>query len=688
MRRKFYSNVVKYRKPVMALFALLAVCSALLYPKVFVDYEIINYLPKESPSTMALDLMGKEFGGAIPNVRVMIRDVDRKEALSYKKKLEAIDGVRSVMWIDSMLPLEMPLEMFPKSMLEAYYKDGNALFNVTVDSEKQLDAIPKMYELIGENNLMTGNAVITVVATINTVKEIVIITIIAILFLFFVLIMTTTSWVEPFIIMLGLGMGVIINSGTNIIFGKISFVTNSAGMILQMAVALDYSVFLIHRFSECKKEGDPEEAMVNALTLSSSSILSSGLTTVIGFLALAFMKFLLGADLGLALSKGVAISLVTTLVFMPGVILSTYKWMEKTQHRRFVPSFRKFGRFVSRVTIPLMIVFVLAIVPSFIGSVRNEFWYGGSRIYGPETRVGSDEAKLNKIFGESDNYVIMVPRGDNASEYALVRDLQADPRVSAVLSPISVLGPALPAEILPDPIISQLRSENYDRMVLTVAMPSESPETFEFIEEVKKTAAKYYGDQYYLAGMGISNYDLRTVVTGDMMKVNLIAILAVFVVLILTMQNLLLPVILVITIETAIWINMSISVLTGSPLYYIAYLIVSSVQLGATVDYAILFTQRYRENRKDLGIEPRECVVHTISDTTVSILTSALAVSVMGFLLAFFSSQGIIAQVGLLLGRGTLCSLFAVLFVLPGFLMLFDRFVTRSYHFRRGKEII
>ena len=690
MKRAFYSKVVRYRKIIMVAFAVITVMSAMMYPKIYVDYDIINYLPQKSPSIVAMNLMKKEFDGDIPNVRIMLRDVDKKEALDYKRKIEAVDGVKSVMWIDTMMPADMPLEMYPKSMLDAYYKDGNALFNVTVDSDKQLDTIPQLYDVIGEDNLMTGNAVITVVATVNTVKEVVLITIIAILFLLFVLAVTTPSWAEPFIVLFGLGVGVIINSGTNLIFGKISFVTNATGVVLQMAVALDYSVFLIHRFEECRKNAEPEEAMVDALVLSSSSIISSGLTTVIGFLALATMRFLLGADLGVALSKGVAISLVTTLVFMPGVILGTYKWIEKTKHRRLIPSFEKFGKLVCRVTMPMMIVFVLLVIPSFIGSINNEFWYGGSRIYGPDTRVGADEIKLNEAFGDSDTYVLMVPRGEKSKEYALVRDLEADKRITSVLASVSVVGPALPGDILPDTLTDQFRSDRYERMVISVAVPTESEETFKLIEDIYKTCDKYYPGEYHLTGTGICYYDLKNVITGDRLKVNLIAIFAVFVVLLFTMKNLLLPAILVMTIETAIWINLSMSYVTGSPLYFISYLIISSVQLGATVDYAILFTQRYRENRNMNGLSPRESVVRTLTDNTAAILTSATAVSVMGFLMWVFSSQGMVSQEGLLLGRGTLCSLFAVLFVLPGFLMTFDSIVIRSFgsgnHSGRGKK--
>ena len=512
------------------------------------------------------------------------------------------------------------------------------------------------------------------------------ITVIAILFLIFVLAVTTTSWVEPAVVMIGLGVAVVINAGTNLVFGKISFVTNSAGMILQMAVSLDYSVFLIHRFSECKETADPETAMLNALKLSTSSILSSGLTTVIGFLALAFMKFLIGADLGMALSKGVAISLVTSLIFMPGVILATYKWMEKTQHRDFMPSFRGLGRLVCRVTLPLMIAFVLIIVPSYLASSQNNYLYGASKIYGTDTRIGSDTEKLVEVFGENDNYVLMVPRGDRTSENALIREIEAMPDVSSVLSIEKLMGLALPGEMLPEDLTAQLQSENYDRIVITASVPVDGDKAFALIDEIYTACDRYYPGEYYLAGTGVSTYDLKRVVSGDLVKVNFIAIFSVFLVLLLTMKNLLLPVILVLTIETAIWVNMSITHFTGASMFYIAYLIISSIQLGATVDYAILFTERYKENRLKLGIPPRECVVTTISDTAVSILTSATAVSVMGFLLAAFSSQRIIGQIGLLLGRGTICSLLAVLFVLPGFLMFFDKYVLRTFSLKRRQK--
>jgi len=678
MKKRFYSGVIRYRRAIMLLFAVITAVSAFMIPKVKVNYDLADYLPQEYISTKSISFMKSEFGD-MPNARVVLRDVSQKEVLDYKARLEALDGVESVTWLDSVMPASIPADVLPEGITDVFYKGGNALLILTVNEDKQYQTIPEIYDLIGEDNQLSGNAVTTVVAAENTVSEGIVITIAAILIMLLVLTVTTTSWLEPLVIMFGLIVAVIINTGTNLIFGSVSFLTSATGMLLQIAVALDYSVFLIHRFESCRSGNtDPEEAMAEALTLSSSSIVSSGLTTIIGFLALATMKFLIGKDLGLALSKGVAICLITTLVFMPGVILGTYRLMEKTRHRRLVPSFDKFGRFVLRVTVPLMIVFAVLVIPSYILSERNTFWYGGSHMYGPETREGGDRLKIAKAFGDIDSYVIMVPRGDTAGEIKMIEELREDERITMILSAESFMGLSLPSDVLPESLIGQLQSDDYDRLVLTVAEPPEGDETFELVADICDVADKYYPGSYYLTGSGVINYDLRSVVTSDRQRVNLIAILAVFLILIVTMHSLLFPVILVLVIESAIWFNLSISFVSGSTLFYISFLIISSVQLGATVDYAILFAQRYRENRIVHDIPPKESILKTVNDNTASIMTSALALSIIGFLLAAFSSHGMIAQLGLLLGRGTLCSLFAVLFVLPGLLMTFDRYLIRK----------
>lgn len=302
--KKIYHGITARPKLVIVIFILLAVCGAVSRGLVSVNYDMNDYLPEDSRSTVSLDMMNEEFDGGIPNARVMISDVNIPQALEYKDRIEAVEGVSDVMWLDDSIDMTTPLEMQDKDVVENYYKDNTALYSVTIDEDDILTAIPAVREIIGEDNAMEGSAVSTEVATVSTVSEISKITAIAIVFVLFVLILTTTSWAEPVIILIGLGVAILINMGSNIIFGEISFVSNAAGAILQLAVLLDYTVFLMHRFEESRKSfSDPRTAMVDALCKSTSSILSSGLTTVIGFAALCLMRFRIGPDLGLVLQR-------------------------------------------------------------------------------------------------------------------------------------------------------------------------------------------------------------------------------------------------------------------------------------------------------------------------------------------------------------------------------------------------
>ncbi|MGN1472493.1 MAG: RND family transporter [Eubacteriales bacterium] len=647
-----------------------------------------DYLPEDTHSTLSLDLMNEEFDGGIPNARVMIKNVSIAEALEYKEKLKNCEGVTDVIWLDDTVNVYQPLEMADADIVETYYKDHTALFTVTVDEDDTVATVDRIRALIGENNAMTGDAVSTAIATTGTVNEIRIITIFAVLFVLLVLLITTTSWLEPLVVLLGLGVAIMINSGSNLIFGEISFVTNAAGAILQLAVSLDYSVFLLHRYEECLLQNpDRRGAMVDALCKSTSSIASSGLTTVIGFLALVFMRFGIGPDLGLALAKGVAISLITVFVFMPALILSVYPLIQKTHHKKLMPEFKRFGRFVSRIMIPMALVFIVVAVPSYMASNSNSYYYGSSKIYGSDTQYGQDTAAIEETFGKNDTYVLMVPNGNVKAEQSLSVALHGIPEITSILSYVDTVGAEIPKEYLDADMLSQLVSDNYNRFVLSVESDYEGEETFNLVERIRQTADTYYPGAYYLAGKGVSTYDLMDTITADMLKVNLIAIGAVFVILLLTMKSITLPVILVFAIEAAIWINIGIPYFADAAVQYIAYLIISSIQLGATVDYAILFTDRYLEHRQTMP--KKQAIVETVSAVTTSVLTSGTVLSVVGFLLSDLSSHGILSQLGLFLGRGTLLSMTSVFFVLPGLLYLFDGLIqktTMKLHFYNPRK--
>lgn len=681
--KKFYMSLVNHRKTMVMIFTMVFVVCLLLGNLVKVNYDINDYLPESSPSTVSLELMQEEFDGGIPNARIMISDVTIPEALEYKEKLEAVDGVTAVTWLDDVVSIFVPLSTLDTDTLETYYKDNNALFTVTIEEDRRIEAVSSIRELIGEDNAMTGSAVSTAISTTETVLEINKISIFTVLFVLVVLVMTTNSWMEPLIVLIGLGLAIVINNGTNLIFGEISFVTNAAGSILQLAVSLDYSVFLLHRFEECRQENpDVKAAMTEALCKSTSSILSSGLTTVIGFLALVLMQFRLGPDLGLALAKGVAISLITVFVFMPSFILLTYKWLDKTRHKDLLPKFDLFGKIVKKVTIPMVCIFVILIIPAYLASNANDYYYGSSNIFGNETQLGSDTAVIESVFGKSDTYVLMVPAGDTATETELSQELNNLPQVTSIISYVDLAGAEIPLEYLDENTLSQLISKNYSRMVLSVDVPYEGEETFALVEQVRNIAQKYYSDTYYLAGEGVSTYDLMETVTNDMVKVNLMAIAAVFIVLLLSLRSISLPIVLVLSIETAIWINLSIPYFMDTTIFYIAYLIISSIQLGATVDYAILMTDQYKENREMMN--KKAAVIQTISDVTVSILTSGSVLTVVGLLLGYITTNQLLGQLGIFIGRGAILSLIIVLFVLPGLLYLFDPLIIRK---RKIKQI-
>ena len=676
----FFAAVVRRRRRVLAVYAAATVLCALLSLFVSVNYDINDYLPPASPSTVAIEVMEDAFGGGIPNVRAMVRDVTIPEALAYKQQIARIEGVTSVTWLDDAAEVTVPLEMQDPDTVAAYYKDGAALFTITVADDLRAEAVAAIDALLGEAGALTGSAVSTAAATNSTVVEVAKIAAVAVLYVFFILGLTTASWAEPVLIMLGMAAAILINNGTNLIFGEISFVTSAAGSILQLAVSLDYSVFLIHRFAEVRAArpgAGPGDCMVEALTKSASSILSSGLTTVIGFAALVLMQFQIGPDLGLALAKGVAFSLLTVFTFVPALVVTALPWMDKTHHKPLLPSFTGFGRLVSRIMLPMVAVLAVIMVPSYLASNANAYYYGAGHMFAADTEVGRDTEAIEAVFGQSDTYVLLVPAGDTATQSELSAALRALPQVTGIISYVDTAGSEIPPGFLDDATLAQLVSGDTTRMVLSVAADYEGDAAFALVEQVRAIAQQYYPDSWYLAGQGVSTYDLMDTITGDMAMVNFVAIAAVFLVLLLLERSLILPIVLVLCIETAIWFNLALPYFTGTVVFYIAYLIISSVQLGATVDYAILFSDRYREYRQTLDKKP--AIVATVATVTTSVLTTGSGLAVVGFLMGAISSNQLLAQLGNFLGVGSLASLTIVLLALPGILYLIDPLIVHPH---------
>lgn len=675
----FFRQIIKHKKTVIFTFGLSLVLCFICSKFVSVNYDMNDYLPDDSKSTISLDIMEDEFEGGIPNARVMVSNITIPEALEIKDKLLNIDGVQDVTWLDDVVNITEPIETLDRETVQDYYKDEAALFTVTVDQNKRIEAVNEIRNLIGDDNAMAGSVVNTVVATEATSKEVSKIILFIIPICLIVLAITTTSWFEPILFMLTIGVAIMLNQGTNLLFGEISFVTNAAGNVLQLAVSMDYAIFLLHKFTEFRLQGlEPEEAMVQASVKSVGSIFSSGITTVIGFAALILMRFKIGPDMGIVMAKAIALSLVTVIILLPVLTMYCYKIIDKTEHKLLIPKFDKFANCVRKIMIPLVIIFLIVMVPSYLAQTKNTFDYGSSKIFDESTKLGSDTKIIEDTFGKSNSLVIMVQKGDFATEKELSNELKEIEQVSSIISYVDNAGVEIPTQYVDESILSKLISEKYSRMVINVKMDYEGEESFKIIEQIKDIVSEYYGDDYYLAGESVSTYDLMDVITSDNIRVNLIAIGAVFLVLLIAFKSILLPLILVLAIETAIWINLGIPYFIGSSLHYIAYLIISTVQLGATVDYAILLSNTYVDNRR-IYLK-KEALLKTISSVTLAILTSATILTIAGLLLGIISTHGIIKQLGILIARGTVLSTIIVLFVVPGLLYVFDKPIQKTMY--------
>ncbi|MDR2197647.1 MAG: MMPL family transporter [Coriobacteriales bacterium] len=663
--------IVNHRKAIIVVFVVLTLVCAPLALLVKVNYNLIDYLPAAAPSTTAIELMGQEFDEPIPNAEVMINDVTLLEAQEWKERLAAVPGVSSVGWLDDVIDLKQPLALADQATIENFFKDNTARYNLVLTES----AVPLVEELIGPDNALAGEAPSTVAvqgAAVNEVTGAFAILIPAIIIL---LALFTSSWIEPFLLLVTIGVSIVINMGTNFVFGEISFITNSVSPILQLAVSLDYAIFLLHAFADQRKvHADAKDAMRSAVRISFSTIASSGATTLFGFLALAFMAFLIGADLGINLAKGIIFSFITSMIFLPALTLGLYKVMDRTTHRPLMPSFRGVHKVLLKLAIPVTILVMLALVPSYLGQSRTAFLYG-TESAGSGTRAALDAEKISEEFGTSTPVIVLVPRGDVARETELGQALLELDHVTGLMSYASTVGAELPPVLLEREVIGQFYSKDYARLIVYTDTATEGATAFDTVERISETTQRFYPENSYLLGRSATLYDMMHVVQSDNTRINLIAIAAIFLVLLIAFRSLILPFILLVTIESAIWINLAIPYFADTSINYIGYLVLSTVQLGATVDYAILLTSTYMRFRKD---RPKgQAVREALGTSFKSILVSATVLSLAGFTLFFSSSNAIVQDIGQLLGRGTLLSFLMVVIFLPALLLLFDPLIKR-----------
>lgn len=676
MIEKLSRFVVKNRNKIGVCFIVAIIVSLLLIPMVRINYDLSEYVPNSERAKRGLNIVDEEFGMQC-FARVMVNNVSLVEAKEYKDKIEKIDGVDMVLWLDDEVDIYRPVEFISEDVLADYYKDGSALFEVMFDedeySSKTNKAVEEIKNILPEDSNLIGSAVDTKSAQDTVQSEVSKVMVILVPVVIIILILTTDSYISPLLFMAVIGTSIFLNMGTNVFLKHVSFLTYSIVAALQLAVSMDYSVFLLHEF-ETEDKSNLEEAMVRTLTKSCVSILSSATTTIAGFLALVFMGFTIGKDMGLVFAKGIVFSLLSVIFFMPCLILKFYPYVEKTRHKSFVPNFNKFAKLMTRISYLLIAVVLIIAIPSYIAQKQNVFLYGSSSFGGGEgTKVYEDEKKIVEKFGRSNPMIILVPTGDYISEKEMVSEIEDLDVVRKVQSLANLVGEGIPDSFVPVDNYQKFRTENYSRVLIYLRTSSESDLAFESVEKIEKITQKYYGDNYEITGVIPITMNIKEVVNADYNIVNLLSIGLVMIILLLTFKSIALPILLTLVIECGIFINMAIPYYVGDSMMFLGYLIVSSIQLGATIDYAILYTNNYLTFRKTKA--KRTASQMAVDKSLPSIITSGGILVCAAYLIKWCSTINAVSEIGNLIGRGTLLSMFLVIFFLPHVLVLFDKII-------------
>ena len=672
--------IIKKQKWIESVFAAGCLFSLIAMLFVNVNYDLTEYLPDTARSHIGLDQMEAAFGYP-GTARVMLKDVSLYEAKQYKDRLEAVDGVDQILWCDSTVNIYAGEDFIDVESIEDYYKDGCAVMDVTFDegdtSAKTAQAIEQMQAITGEKGYYVGMAVQTKSLTENVESEMSLILTVAVIMIFAVLCITTNAWSEPFLFLLVMGVAILLNRGTNIFIGTVSFLTDNVAMVLQLATSMDYSIFLLDAFSREREGGlSEEEAMVRAVDDAINSIFASSLTTVVGFLALVSMKFTIGFDMGLVLAKGIVFSLLTVVFFMPAMILKFASMNERTRHRRFLPDFQGLSRRIYKARYASLALMLLLVPPAYVAQGMNTYLYGNSAVGASEgTKVYADDQVIVNTFGRSNMLLALYHNTSSVREREMTEAIEALPYVKSVTSLAGTLPEGIPEEFLPQSLTGELHTQDWCRMLIYIRTKSESSQAFACTQELEEILTGYYPENSYLVGETPSTRDIRDTITEDNTRVNMLSLLGVFLVVMASFRSLVVPVLVIIPIEAAIFLNMAVPYLAGDTMVYMGYIIVSSIQLGATVDYAILLANNYAACRKKIP-DKREACIQALSMSCTSIFTSGTIIVLAGYIIHFISSTAAIGDLGHLIGRGGLYSMVLVLTVLPALLVLFDRIVT------------
>ncbi|MST59440.1 efflux RND transporter permease subunit [Parafannyhessea umbonata] len=690
---RLFRGILRHRRVVIGVFVALTVICACLIPQVKIDANMSDYLPPTAKSSQDLDAMKRIYGNDIANARVYVTGISLPDAKALDKSLKGEKGVISVTWLGDEVDVDQPLETQDADTIADWYDGKGYLFQAVLKSgvkQSQIDRIRALAKAVpgAKTVAIDGSAADDAanMATINTdMGKIMTIAVIVVLV---VVALNTTSYLHPIVMLLTIGVAIVLNMGTNVFRGTISSITQLVASVLQLAVSMDYSIVLLTNFGRAQQKTDDQfEAMVSAMTKSFPVILSSAAVTFFGFLSLGAMQFLIGADMGIALAKGIVCSFFSITLLMPCILYNMRKLVAKTMHKPFFRGFHRMAKVCHAGAVPALVIAVVLAVPALLASQSVSFTYGSAANMSPTSQVKIDGDVIDKAFGKSQTWAIMVPAEHWGDENALVDDLQKLPTTKSVLSYSTIASSAMPHQLADKSQIKQLFSGGYSRIVLTSRIPDESKQAFDLVKRVRGLCREHYGSKYRLVGNAVSYADIKAVTSVDSTTVKLASILAIGAVLLVMFRSVSIPVILIMAIEVSIWMNEAVPYLMGQTINFVAFLVIDAVQLGAAVDYAIIFTEEYLARRRRMP--KADASIQSIEKTAQPIMTSSsiLILACLGIYLSV--SSPMIQQVGMLIARGALISVILIFFVLPLLFTLLDGLVRVTSHkigFYRGDQ--
>lgn len=683
---KFGKGVVKMRAPILILSLLLLVPSVLGIVNTRINYDILSYLPKDIETMQGQDILIDEFQTGAFSICV-IEGMENREVASLRKQIEGVSHVKSVIWYDSIADLSVPMEILPEDVQGKFTK-GNCtmmaiLFDSSMSSDETMEAVAQIRTLANRQCFVSGmSAVVTDIKDICN-EEMTAYVAIAALLSCIVLALTMDSFLAPVFFLLSIGMAILYNLGSNMISGEICYITQALAAVLQLGVTMDYSIFLWHSYEEnqARFPGDKKRAMSHAISNTLGSVLSSSTTTVAGFVALCFMTFTLGLDLGVVMAKGVLIGVICCVTVLPSMLLIFDKPISKTKHRPLVPDLGKMAPFIVKHYKVFVAIFLIALGPALYGYTHTDVYYDLAGTLPKDLPSVQANEKLDETFQMNTTHILLLDSGVSPKD---VRDMTSKMEevggVSSVIGLESVVGAAVPLEMIPDDIKGKLMNENYQMMLVSSEYKIASEEVNQQIAELNHIL-KEYAPNGMLIGEAPCTKDLITITDKDFKVVSIISIIAVFLIILLTFQSITVPLILVSVIEFAIFINMGLPAYTGTVLPFIASVVIGTIQLGATVDYAILMTTRYRKERQR-GADKQEAVTIALSTSISSIIGSALSFFAATVGVALYSRIDMIGSLCTLMSRGAIISMFVAIFILPAMFMVFDKVIcATSRHF-------